>query len=151
MTTTITGIDELKKYEGEHLGYSDWVEITQDRVNKFADATNDNQWIHVDTERAKSGPFGGAIAHGYLTLSLAPSLLNQVVRVDGFKMGINYGINKLRFPAPVPVGKRLRLGVKLAKVDDIQGGVQNTYEMTFEIEGQDKPAAVAEIIYRSYL
>ena len=112
-THVITGTDELKSLVGEHLGYSDYMEITQDRVNQFADATGDHQWIHVDVERAKAGPFGGPIAHGYLTLSLGPVLYPTIVRIEGFSMGVNYGANKVRFPAPVPVGARLRLGVKL--------------------------------------
>ena len=119
----INGVDELKSLVGEHIGYSDWVEITQDQVNQFADATDDHQWIHVDVERAKEGPFGGPIAHGYLTLSLGPVLQTQVFRLEGFSMGVNYGANKIRFPAPVPVGSKLRLGVKLLSVEDIAGGV----------------------------
>jgi acyl dehydratase len=147
----INGPDELKALVGEHLGYSDWMEITQERVNLFADATGDHQWIHVDVERAKAGPFGGPIAHGYLTLSLGPVLYPQVVQVHGFSMGVNYGANKVRFPSPVPVGSKLRLGVKLLGVDDIAGGVQLTMEFTFEVEGAAKPACVAEIIFRSYV
>ena len=146
----ISGVDELKAAIGEHLGYSDWLEIDQDRVNRFADATGDHQWIHVDVERAKSGPFGGPIAHGYLTLSLGPMLYPTVVRIEGFSMGVNYGANKVRFPSPVPVGARLRLGVKLLAVEDIAGGVQMTLEFTFECEGAAKPSCVAEIIFRSY-
>ncbi len=109
----INGIDEAKALVGEHLGYSDYLEITQERVNQFAEATGDHQWIHVDVERAKAGPFGGPIAHGYLTLSLGPVLYPEVVQIHGFSMGVNYGANKVRFPAPVPVGSKLRLGVKL--------------------------------------
>ncbi|MGA0878313.1 MAG: MaoC family dehydratase [Ilumatobacteraceae bacterium] len=147
----ITGIEGLKAAVGEHLGYSDYQEITQERVNKFADATGDHQWIHVDVERAKSGPFGGPIAHGYLTLSLGPMLYPTVVRIEGFSMGVNYGANKVRFPSPVPVGARLRLGVKLLEVEEIAGGVQTTMEFTFECEGAPKPSCVAEIIFRSYV
>ena len=150
-TRVITGAGELKSLVGEHLGYSDYMEITQDRVNKFADATGDHQWIHVDVERAKAGPFGGPIAHGYLTLSLGPVLYPTVVRIEGFSMGVNYGANKVRFPAPVPVGSSLRLGVKLLGVEDITGGVQMTMEFTFECEGASKPSCVAEIIFRSYV
>jgi len=149
-TRVISGVDELKAAIGEHLGYSEWLEIDQDRVNKFADATGDHQWIHVDVERAKSGPFGGPIAHGYLTLSLGPMLYPTVVRIEGFSMGVNYGANKVRFPSPVPVGARLRLGVKLLAVEDIAGGVQTTLKFTFECEGAPKPSCVAEIIFRSY-
>lgn len=147
----ITGIEGLKAAVGEHLGFSDYMEITQERVNKFADATGDHQWIHVDVERAKSGPFGGPIAHGYLTLSLGPMLYPTVVRIEGFTMGVNYGANKVRFPSPVPVGAKLRLGVKLLQVEEIAGGVQTTMEFTFECEGAPKPSCVAEIIFRSYV
>ena len=150
MTTTIEGIDALKSRAGEHLGYSDWHEITQDQVDRFADATGDHQWIHVDPERARSSPFGGTIAHGYLTLSLAPALLNEIWRVEGMRMGLNYGVNRLRFPAPVPVGSKLRVGARLTAVDDIAGGAQGTIELTFEVEGQDKPGCVAEVVYRYY-
>jgi acyl dehydratase len=150
MTTTISK-DELKTKVGEHLGYSDWLEITQERVNQFADATGDHQWIHVDVERAKKeSPFGGPIAHGYLTLSLLPMTLGRIVRVEGFKMGVNYGLNKLRFPSPVPVGANLRAGATLKNLEDVPGGVQLTYEVTFEVEGKDKPAAVAEVLLRYF-
>ncbi len=147
----INGSAELKAVVGEHLGYSEWMEITQERVQLFAEATGDHQWIHIDVERAKKeSPFGGPIAHGYLTLSLAPVLLPQVVSTTGFKMGVNYGCNKVRFMAPVPVGARLRLGARVIAVDDIAGGVQCTYELTFECEGAVKPSCVAEVIFRSY-
>ena len=146
----INGADELKSLVGEHLGYSPYVEVTQEQVNLFADATGDHQWIHVDVEKAKAGPFGGPIAHGYLTLSLGPLLYPQVVTITGFSMGVNYGANKVRFPSPVPVGSKVRLGVKLLQVDDIPGGVQTTLEFTFECEGASKPSCVAEIIFRSY-
>jgi acyl dehydratase len=150
MTTTISK-DELKAKVGDHLGYSDWLEITQERVDQFADATGDHQWIHVDVERAKKeSPFGGPIAHGYLTLSLLPLTLGKIVRVEGFKMGVNYGLNKLRFPSPVPVGANLRAGATLKDLEEIPGGVQLTYEVTFEVEGKDKPAAVAEVLLRYY-
>jgi len=150
MTTIVQGIDGLKAKVGEHLGHSDWVEITQEQVNQFADATGDHQWIHVDPERAKSGPFGGPIAHGYLTLSLGPHLLGSVLRVEGISMGVNYGLNKLRFPAPVPVGSKLRVGAAVAGVEDIAGGAQVTLELTFEVEGQDKPSCVAQAVFRYY-
>src|SRR2546427_1941957 len=126
MATVVKGIEGLREKVGQHLGYSDWHEVTQQQVNGFADATGDHQWIHIDPERAKAGPFGAPIAHGYLTLSLAPVLLEQVVRVGGVQMGVNYGLNKLRFPSPVPVGSKLRLGATLANVTDIQGGAQVT-------------------------
>ena len=147
----INGSAELKALVGEHLGYSPWMQISQERVNQFADATGDHQWIHIDVERAKKeSPFGGPIAHGYLTLSLGPVLMPQVVLTTGFKMGVNYGCNKVRFMSPVPVGANVRLGVKLSQVDDIAGGVQQTFEFTFEVEGAAKPSCVAEVIFRSY-
>jgi acyl dehydratase len=152
MTRTIDGIDGLKAAVGEHLGYSPWLEVTQERVNQFAEATGDHQWIHVDVERAKAeSPFGGPIAHGYLTLSLLPSLMPKIVTTTGFKMGVNYGTNRVRFMSPVPVGSNLRLGAKLLSVEDISGGVQVVYEMTFEVEGNPKPACVAEVVLRSYV
>ena len=140
--------DDLRAAKGRHLGHSEWVEITQERIDLFADATGDHQWIHVDPERAKDGPFGGTIAHGYMTLSLAPALLNEIVEFDGLKMGVNYGCNKVRFISPVPVGKAVRMSGTLAAADDVQGGVQITIDATFEVEGADKPACVAQIIYR---
>jgi len=150
MTTTVQGIPGLKAKVGEHLGYSEWVEITQEQVNLFADATGDHQWIHVDPERAKSGPFGGPIAHGYLTLSLGPMLMPQILRVEGISMAVNYGAGKVRFPSPVPVGSKLRLGAELSAVDDVAGGAQVTMVFTFEVEGAPKPSCVAEIIFRYY-
>lgn len=151
MTTTIQGIAGLKDLVGQHLGYSDYVEITQEQVNLFADATGDHQWIHVDVERAKAeSPFGGPIAHGYLTLSLGPALAPQIMRVDGIKMGVNYGADKVRFPAPVPVGSKVRLGAQLDAVDDIAGGAQVHMTFTYECEGAPKPSCVAQIIFRYY-
>ena len=151
MTTIVQGIDGLKACVGQHLGYSDYVEITQEQVNLFADATGDHQWIHVDVERAKAGPFGGPIAHGYLTLSLGPVLLPEILQVSGVTMGVNYGTNKVRFPSPVPVGAKLRLGATLAGVEDVEGGAQLTIALVFEIEGAPKPACVAEVVYRYYV
>jgi acyl dehydratase len=148
MARTINGPDELKALVGQHIGTSPWMEITQDRVNLFAEATGDHQWIHVDPVRAKDGPFGQTIAHGYLTMSLGPVLLPQVMTITGFSMALNYGLNKLRFPSPVPVGSNLRLSAELADVEDVAGGVQVTVRLTFEVEGQDKPACVAEALYR---
>lgn len=144
------GIEELLKAVGEELGTSDWLQIDQDQVNLFADATGDHQWIHVDTERAKDGPFGGTIAHGYLTLSLLPVLVQQVYRVDGVKMAINYGLNKVRFPSPVPVGSRVRGTSALSSAQEVQGGVQAELTTTIEIEGADKPACVAQTLVRFY-
>jgi acyl dehydratase len=151
MTTIVNGIEELKTKQGEHLGYSDWHQVTQEQVNTFADATGDHQWIHVDPERAKAGPFGGPIAHGYLTLSLAPALLPQILQVDGISMGVNYGCEKVRFPSPVPVGSKLRAGAELVSVDDVAGGAQVTMRVTFEVEGAPKPSCVAEVVYRYYV
>jgi acyl dehydratase len=151
MTTIIDGLDGLKATTGQHLGYSDWMEVTQDRVNLFADATGDHQWIHVDVEKAKAGPFGGPIAHGYLTLSLGPVLIPQVFAVSGVVMGVNYGAGKVRFPSPVPVGSKVRAGVVLQGVEEVGGGAaQVTLEVTFECEGATKPSCVAEIIFRYY-
>ncbi len=147
----INGVDELRTLVGEHIGYSDWLEITQERVNQFAEATGDFQWIHVDVEKAKAGPFGGPIAHGYLTLSLGPMLGEQVWAVKGVAMGVNYGIDKLRFPSPVPVGSKLRVGAKLLDVTDVTGGVQVKFEYTFEVEGATKPSCIAEVLFRMYV
>ena len=151
MATTVNGIDELKALQGQHLGHSDYVEITQEQVNLFADATGDHQWIHIDPERAKAGPFGGPIAHGYLTLSLAPALLPQILAVGGISMGVNYGCGKVRFPSPVPVGSKVRAGGELVSVEDVAGGAQVTLQVTFEVEGAPKPSCVAEVIYRYYV
>jgi acyl dehydratase len=147
----IKGIDGLKEKVGEHLGYSPYMEITQERVNQFAEATGDFQWIHIDVEKAKAGPFGAPIAHGYLTLSLGPVLLPEVFSVSGIAMGVNYGANKVRFTSPVPVGSKLRVGAKLLAVDDVAGGAQVTMEATFEVEGASKPSCIAEIIFRYYV
>src|SRR6476659_7420792 len=151
MANTIDGIDGLKACVGQHLSYSDYVEITQERVNLFAEATGDHQWIHVAVERANSGPFGGPIAHGYLTLSLGPVLLPEILQVSGVTMGVNYGTNKVRFPSPVPVGAKLRLGATLAGVEDVTGGAQLTIALVFEVEGAPKPSCVAEAVYRYYV
>ncbi len=148
--TTVIDIAELASKVGEHLGYSRWQTITQEQVNLFADATGDHQWIHVDPERAKSGPFGGPIAHGYLTLSLIPVLLGQVLVVEGISMAVNYGANKVRLPAPVPVGSELRLGVTLASVEEVHGGVQVTLDALFEVKDAAKPSCVAQVVYRFY-
>jgi acyl dehydratase len=147
---TVTGAEGLRGQVGQHIGYSDWHEVTQEQVNLFAEATGDHQWIHVDVERAKKGPFGGPIAHGYLTLSLLPYLLPKMWRVEGFSMGVNYGTEKVRFPAPVPVGSKVRCGATVDAVDDVAGGVQVTLTGTIEIEGAPKPACVATVVYRYY-
>ncbi|MEO9223808.1 MAG: MaoC family dehydratase [Acidimicrobiales bacterium] len=152
MTTVLNGIDELKANIGNHMGYSPWIEVTQDVVNQFADATGDHQWIHVDVERAKAeSPFGGPIAHGYLTLALGPRLLPETVRITGFKLGVNYGADRLRFPSPVPVGAKLRLGAEIKDVEDVSGGVQVRMLMTFEVEGASKPSCIVEALYRYFV
>ncbi|MEV4236480.1 MaoC family dehydratase [Nocardia sp. NPDC049737] len=140
------GIGELEQAVGTHLGYSEWHTVTQEQIDLFAEATGDRQWIHVDPERAAQGPFGTTIAHGYLTLSLLPQLVWQVYRVDGVKMGINYGSNKVRFPSPVPSGTRVRAGVELVKLEPTKAGVQVTARVTIEREGGDKPACIAEAL-----
>jgi acyl dehydratase len=147
---TITGLDELRRAEGEELGTSDWHEVTQKDIDAFADVTGDHQWIHVDPQRARDTPFGGTIAHGYYTLSLAPRLTEQVLSLNGFAFAINYGLNKVRFPAPLPVGSRVRMKARLAGLDDVPGGAQMKLELTFEREGGDKPVCVAETIARVY-
>ena len=136
---------------GTHLGYSDWLQIDQDRIDLFADATGDHQWIHVDAERAKAGPFGATIAHGYLTVSLVSLFLPQIVEVRGIAMGINYGADRLRFPAPVPVGSRVRGGAELLEVETVKGGaIQTKVRVTVEIEGQERPGCVIDTISRYY-
>ncbi|MFI7634894.1 MaoC family dehydratase [Nonomuraea sp. NPDC049400] len=151
MTTIANGLEALKGLAGKHLGRSDWLEITQDRVNTFADATNDHQWIHVDPEKAKDGPFGGTIAHGYLTLSLLIPLFNELLDIRGVKMSINYGLEKVRFPSPVKVGGKVRLAATVAEVEDVPGdGVQMLLDFTVEIDGVAKPACVARAVYRHY-
>ena len=146
-----SNIEALKEAVGTHLGYSDWWEITQERVDTFADATDDHQFIHVDPERAAQTPFGGPIAHGYLTLSMAVPLVSQIIEVEGVKMGVNYGVNRVRFPAPVPVGSKLRAGAEVVSVEDVPGGVQLVLDVTFEIEGGEKPVCVAQTVSRYYL
>ena len=142
--------DELLEAAGSHLGYSAWRAVDQDRVSEFAEVTDDRQWIHVDPQRAAAGPFGGTIAHGYLVLSLIPSFAAEVYRVDGARMAVNYGLNRVRFPSPVPVGSSIRAGVRLASVDPVDGGVQVVSEVTIEREGQQKPCCVAETVARFY-
>ncbi|MFV0136907.1 MaoC family dehydratase [Streptomyces sp. HMX87] len=148
---SFTSVDDLKAATGEQLGYTDWLEIDQKRIDLFADATGDHQWIHVDPEKAARGPFGGTIAHGYLTLSLLPLFGPQLIRVEGVRMGVNYGTNKVRFPAPVPVGSRLRATATITGVEDVKGGVQVSLAFTVEREGGDKPVCVAESVSRYYL
>jgi acyl dehydratase len=148
----IQGVDELKSLIGQEVASSDWFEVTQQRINDFADATEDHQWIHVDVERAKTdSPFHSTIAHGFLTLSLLPHLAKQALNVQGdFKMGINYGLNRLRFVSPVPAGSRIRARFTLQSVEDVAGGIQITWLVTCETEGGQKPALVAEWLTRYY-
>jgi len=140
------GLDELEKAVGTHLGHSDWHTVTQEHVDQFAEATGDHQWIHVDPEKASAGPFGGTIAHGYLTLSLISKFAWQIYKVDGLAMGLNYGTNKVRFPAPLPVGSRIRAGVEVVSLTPGRGGRQLVTRVTVEREGGEKPVCVAEIV-----
>jgi acyl dehydratase len=156
--TVVTTVDELKQYIGKETRVGDWHEVTQDEINAFADATGDHQWIHVDPERAKKGPFGGTIAHGYWTLSSAPFILRGGSGGEGIqvklptRMGVNYGLNRVRFMSPVHIGKRIRARAKLVSVEEVQPNViQQISEITVEIEGESKPAMVAESLTRSYL
>jgi acyl dehydratase len=144
-------LDDLRKAAGTTLGYTDWMAVDQARVNLFAEATGDHQWIHVDPQRAAQGPFGTTIAHGYLTLSLLPAMMSGRLSVEGARMGVNYGLNRVRFPAPVPVGSRVRGLIELSEVSEITGGVQVAAKVTVEREGGDKPVCVAETISRVYL
>lgn len=147
--TVLDGLDQVRAAVGRHLGHSDWFEVTQERVDLFAEATGDFQWIHVDPDRAAAeSPYGGTIAHGYLTLALTNLFLPQIVEVRGVAMGVNYGANRVRFPAPVVVGSRVRGGAELVDVADIDGGVQTTMALTVEIEGSTKPACVVEALSR---
>jgi len=148
--TVINGLDELKGKVGQELGVSDWHEVTQERVDAFADATGDHQWIHVDPERAKETPFGGTIAHGLYTLSLGPQFSYAMFTIEGVAFGLNYGYNKVRFPAPLPVGSRVRMRATLTSVEDVPGGLQFVVTQTFEREGGDKPVCVAESVTRVY-
>src|SRR3982750_185093 len=147
---TLTGIDEVKAHVGQELGVSDWHEVTQEAINEFADVTGDHQWIHVDPERAKETPFGGTIAHGLYTLSLGPQFSYSLFEVQGVAFGLNYGYNRVRSPAPLPVGSRVRMRATLTAADEIAGGLQMTVTQTFEREGGEKPVCVAESLARVY-
>jgi len=149
VTTTVETVADLASLVGQPLGHSSWFEVTQERVNAFADATEDHQWIHVDPERAAEGPFGTTIAHGFLTLSLLVRFWYEVgPAFEGYRMGINYGLNRVRFPAPVRVGQKIRLSATLAAVEDVPGGVQVTVDCVVEADGSDKPACVAQAVFR---
>ena len=144
------GIEELEKRVGQEVLVSPWIEVTQERIDRFAEATDDHQWIHVDRERARSSPFGGTIAHGFLTLSLLPKLAEQLASLADRKMGINYGLNKLRFTSPVPSGSRIRARFTLARLERLEGAVQLTWGVVVEREGSDRPCLIAEWLVRQY-
>jgi acyl dehydratase len=148
MPRTFASTEELAASTGADLGTTDWITVTQEQVDKFADATLDHQWIHEDTDRARQGPFGGPIAHGYLTLSLASHFLSQLARVENISMGINYGVDKVRFPSPVPVGARIRGRGEVVEVKEVPGGVQAVVRVTIERDGADKPAAIVDTVSR---
>jgi len=148
---TFAKLAELESMVGEHIADSDWIEVTQERIQLFADATNDHQWIHVDVERAKAGPFGAPVAHGFMTLSLLPEMGASAMEVLDTRMGVNYGLNRVRFPAPVPAGSRVRGRFKLLKYEAIEGGAQLTFEVLMEREGSEKPVCVAESVGRRFV
>jgi len=151
MSTVFQSPAELRAAVGKHLGHSDWLEVTQERIDQFAEATGDHQWIHVDPERARKGPFGTTIAHGYLTMSLVSYFLPRIVEVRGVSMGVNYGTDRLRFPAPVPVGSRIRAGAELVEaLPTKDGAVQAKIRVTIEVEGQERPACVVDTLSRFY-
>jgi len=151
MATVFENPGELRNAVGKHLGYSEWLEITQQRIDLFAEATGDHQWIHVDPERARKGPFGTTIAHGYLSMSLVSHFLPQIVVVKGISMGVNYGADRLRFPAPVPVGSRIRAGAELVEAEPAKdGSIQARLKVTIEVEGKDRPCCVVETLSRFY-
>jgi acyl dehydratase len=146
----VSSIEDLRAREGQDLGVSEWHDVTQDAIDAFAETTGDRQWIHIDRERAANSPFGGTIAHGYYTLSLAPRFSEQIMRLDGFALAVNYGLNKGRFPAPLPVGDRVRMTARLDSLEDIPGGAQLVMQLTFERDGGDTPVCVAESLARVY-
>ena len=149
--TTITHPKDLLTMIGQDLGSSSWLDVSQERINLFADATGDHQWIHVDVERARTGPFGGPIAHGYLTLSLLIPLWSEILVIEELDMAVNYGLNKVRFPAPVPAGARVQLSATLADADEVGGnGIQATIDTVLRVEGADKPVCIAQMVHRYY-
>jgi acyl dehydratase len=152
VTTTVTSVDELIALTGQHLGYSAWREITQEQINTFADATDDHQWIHIDPERAAAGPFGTTIAHGFLTLSLVIPMWAEILHFDGVRLGVNYGLNKVRFVSPVPVGSKIRTGATLVSVESVaDGNLQIVVDFVIEREGAEKPCCIAQGLYRFYV
>jgi acyl dehydratase len=148
--TTISQPKELLTMIGQDLGTSPWLDVTQERINRFAEATDDHQWIHVDVERAKTGPFGGPIAHGYLTLSLLIPLWSEILVIEDMDMAVNYGLNKVRFPAPVPAGSRVQVSATLADAEEVAGGIQATVDAVMRVEGADKPVCIAQMVHRYY-
>lgn len=146
----ITGLDGLRARLGETVGVSDWVTVEQDKVTEFAKLTGDEQWIHVDPERAKNGPFGVTVQHGFLTLGMATGLLWSIFTVEGFAVILNYGLNKVRFPAPLKVGARMRMHTQIAEVEELKGGAQAVYHLTYEVAGEAKPCCVADLVFRYY-
>ena len=148
--TTIAQPKDLLSMIGSDLGSSPWLDVTQERINTFADATDDHQWIHVDVERAKTGPFGGPIAHGYLTLSLLIPLWSEILVIEDLDMAVNYGLNKVRFPAPVPAGSRVQVSATLAHAEEVPGGIQATVDAVMRVEGADKPVCIAQMVHRYY-
>ena len=151
MTMTVASVAELTALTGKHLGYSEWREVTQDQINTFADATDDHQWIHIDAERAAAGPFGATVAHGFLTLSLLVAMWSEILHFEGVRLGINYGLNKVRFPSPVPAGSRIRAGATLVSVETVaDGSLQIVVDFVIEREGAEKPCCIAQGLYRLY-
>ncbi len=147
---TLTGIDDIKARVGQELGVSEWQDVTQEAIDKFADATGDHQWIHVDVERAKQTPFGGTIAHGFYTLSLIPKIAEELYTIENVAFALNYGANRVRFPSPLKVGSKVRMRATISNVEDVPGGIQLTTTCTFETEGGDKPVCVAETLTRVF-
>jgi acyl dehydratase len=150
MSTTTVTFEELPQLAGKELGYTDWRQVNQEQINTFADAADDHQWIHVDPEKAKDGPFGAPIAHGFLTLSLAIPFWTELLDVTGVKTKVNYGLEKVRFPSPVRVGSKIRMSAKIAEVTEVAGGIQISVEQVIEVEGESKPAVVSTGLYRFY-
>ncbi|NNG18230.1 MaoC family dehydratase [Naumannella sp. ID2617S] len=146
----ITGSAELHERSGSDLGTSRWIEVTQDRITEFARMSGDEQWIHVDPQRAQDGPYGTTIQHGFLTLSMSTGLLWEICTVEGFSVILNYGLNKVRFPAPLKTGSRFRMHVNLAEVKDLPGGIETVYRLSYEVEGEEKPCCVADLVFRYY-
>ncbi len=146
----MTGAAAVQERAGSELGVSRWVEVTQERITQFAKLSGDEQWIHVDPERAKDGPFGTTVQHGFLTLSMSTGLLWEICSIEGFSVILNYGLNKVRFPAPLKTGSKFRMRVSLAEVNELKGGIETVYRLTFEVDGEEKPCCVADLVFRYY-